>query len=238
MKSLSLAVFTKQLNRLNGILRIRFLISIALVFALPLIAHATVSLFERDTIDIGTLKEGGDYFREFTLRNTSGKSITINEVRSSCGCTEVTVRSNKILPGDEVIFTVSTDTSGKKGLVTKYIDIYTSASDDPFELRLVFRVNHRPDQAVNSSAIFKGRCITCHIGNNVEEKLGAELYNAVCFMCHKEPSVLSDDSRVLFIKTVSSGIINSPMPGFIITRGGPLTLKQIESLAEYYLGAK
>ena len=191
------------------------------------------SLFDRNRIDLGELIEGKTYSRDIRLRNTSKQVITIDDIEISCGCTKVEAVNKIIMPGDYVSLNVTVDTSGKSGPVTKSIYIKTNASFEPFLLELTSNINQHPTDKIDSLAIFRGDCARCHVGENIGRRVGKNLYNTACSICHKEGPGLASSGREAFIHAVSYGVDNSSMPGFLNERGGPLSNDQIESLADY-----
>jgi mono/diheme cytochrome c family protein len=193
------------------------------------------SLFDRNRIDLGEFIEGKTYSREIKLKNTSKQVITIDSIDVSCGCTEVEASSNIVMPGDHVSLNVKVDTSGKSGPVTKSIYIRTNASFEPFLLELTSNINQHPTEEIDSLAIFRGDCARCHVGDNIERKVGKDLYNTACSICHREGPGFASSGRKAFMHAVSYGVDNSTMPGFLKERGGPLTNDQIASLADYIL---
>jgi mono/diheme cytochrome c family protein len=193
------------------------------------------SLFDRNRIDLGELIEGKTYSRDIRLRNTSKQVITIDGIETSCGCTKVEAVNRIIMPGDYASLNVTVDTSGKSGPVTKSIYIRTNASFEPYLLELTSNINEHPTDRIDSRAIFRGDCISCHVGENIESRAGKDLYEAVCSMCHKEGDALVSKGRERFILATGYGIDNSTMPGFLKEEGGPLNKSQIASLADYFL---
>jgi mono/diheme cytochrome c family protein len=99
-------------------------------------------------------------------------------------------------------------------------------------------VKHSGDGVVDAGAIFRGDCRRCHVGTDIKSKQGEMLYNAVCFMCHKDYSTYKHLSKGLLEKSISDGITNTSMPGFAETKGGHLSSEQISSLVNFLKNQK
>lgn len=91
-------------------------------------------------------------------------------------------------------------------------------------------------------AVFKGDCARCHAAP-AQGKTGAELYAAVCGICHdaQHRAAMVPDLRKpttarsmeFWARNIAEGRPGSLMPGFSSSVGGPLSAAQIASLVEY-----
>src|SRR6185436_3302042 len=65
----------------------------------------------------------------FIVTNVSGNEISINSLRTSCGCTvaQLPTTPYKLLPGSNVPINVTMDLRGKVGSVTKTVSVESSA---------------------------------------------------------------------------------------------------------------
>jgi len=113
----------------------------------------------------------------------------------------------------------------------------------PPEMSEADRIRNVQTAKANAQAIFQGDCATCHAAP-ARDKMGAELYSAVCGICHDAgarqasmvPRLLQLKKPTGFSfwkKTIANGVTNSLMPAFSKTNGGPLSDAQINSLAEF-----
>ena len=94
----------------------------------------------------------------------------------------------------------------------------------------------------NRQAVFGGACARCH-AEPARAKAGAELYAAVCGICHDatpRAAMVADLRRPreaqsvdAWKKIIADGRPGSLMPAFAISAGGPLSEAQIAGLAEY-----
>jgi mono/diheme cytochrome c family protein len=207
-----------------------------------------------------TLKPGETkaYFT-FSFTNTSPNEVVMTAVRSSCGCTTAKVpRLPWRLPGGtNASFDVVVDVVGKSGVVTKTVTTETTAGYRYLTTRVTVpaagagamaaadRTRNLQVALADRQAVLKGECAVCHVTPGVG-KHGAELYEAVCGVCHEaehrasmvpnlramnKPFRAEDWQRI-----VREGRKDSLMPAFAIEEDGFLTDAQIESLVAYLTG--
>jgi mono/diheme cytochrome c family protein len=220
---------------LTAAMRLLVLVIAGFAFILAAGPATAAGLFDKSSIELGNLNEGRTYHFPVELRNISGRTLSVERVIPSCGCTEVSYPKGTVSPGGVFKLEVTIDTTGKIGRVVKGLDIYTPGADEPFELVLTAKVSHPEGSPVDAGVIFRGTCAACHVGEGVEKKTGAELYNAVCYMCHKEADTFAPMDESLLLKRISQGKPGTSMPGFLRAHGGPLDARQVDSLAEYIL---
>ncbi len=201
------------------------------------IAHSEKNqfVFDRNEHDLGMLEEGSLLSFDIPLKNITGQRLNIISLEPSCGCIEAVIIDESIGSigsGKTGIIRVTIDTTGKIGKIVQIIEIMTDASPEPFILKLRALVRHPGDGVIDAGAIFREGCRRCHVGENIESKQGEELFNAVCFMCHKDYAPPENLSKGLLKKSISDGVVNTSMPGFFKINGGPLSHEQISSLAD------
>jgi hypothetical protein len=67
---------------------------------------------DRDSLELGDIEEGQKAHAEFFITNRGGAPLVIKEVRTSCGCTEATIRVNELPPGEKAATSVTYDSTG------------------------------------------------------------------------------------------------------------------------------
>jgi len=82
--------------------------------------------FEEDFHDFGKIKSGEKITYAFKFKNTGKSLLIISNVSTSCGCTVSAYPKQPIKPGEESSVDVSFDSSGRHGLQTKSITVYTN----------------------------------------------------------------------------------------------------------------
>lgn len=82
--------------------------------------------FEEDFHDFGKIKSGEKITYAFKFKNTGKSLLIISNVSTSCGCTVSAYPKQPINPGEESSVDVSFDSSGRHGLQTKSITVYTN----------------------------------------------------------------------------------------------------------------
>lgn len=96
-----------------------------------------------DTVDLGEVAFKHPATAQFTLKNTGHEATTIEEVRSSCGCTSVSYPRQPIAAGGE--FTVSAVYDARQmGHFQKQVAIYADDAAEPVVLTLRGVVVARP----------------------------------------------------------------------------------------------
>lgn len=211
------------------------LVSILIAACIPYAkSFGKALVFDRDHYDLGEVEEGITQTFDLKIRNMSGSSVKIRRVEPSCGCVEVLKVPSVLGRSEEGVIEIRINTAAKIGRIIKTLDIYTDLQEEPLPVTFTANVTHPMGrEASSSSVIFQGKCRKCHVGEEIETKKGEILYNAVCFICHKDGASLGQLNRQGLKKVIAEGINRTAMPGFDNSHGGPLTSEQIDSLAEF-----
>ncbi len=193
----------------------------------------------------------------FYLTNMSPTDVTINWVRTSCGCTVAKLPSLpwRLPPGASGQIDVATDLRGKFGILAKYVTVDTSHGLKMLHVKvniptspgmapafLDSRTRNIQLAAVDRQIVFRNDCAQCHLLPAIG-KTGESLYQSACAICHEAPqrATMVPDLRApkqpptkeYWAKWVRSGKAGSLMPAFAQTDGGPFTDEQIHSLINY-----
>jgi len=195
----------------------------------------------------------------FWVTNVSSEVVTVNSVRTSCGCTVAKLPSLpwKLEPGASGEIPVTMSTAGKMGSIEKAVMVDSTTGTKT----LIVRANMPaagsqpvaggmdPDRLKNMQMtladrqiVFKGECAKCHV-EPAANKTGEQLYVAACGICHDSVhrAAMVPDLKNLrhptneehWRKWTRSGRPGSMMPAFAKNEGGPLTDEQIESLVKF-----
>lgn len=185
----------------------------------------------------------------FVVTNISQAEITINNVRTSCGCTvaKLPMLPWKLAPGAHGEMGVRLDIRGKQGKFSKYVSI---DSTEGLKWLVVNASIEAPDRRqmnqmlalADRQAIFRSDCASCHVQPAVA-KHGQELFAAACGICHEAEHRASmvPDLKALTKPTdadywrmwITKGQPGTLMPAFSKNEGGPLDDAQVNSLVEY-----
>lgn len=92
--------------------------------------------FEKDLHDFGTLIQGEKATVNFKFRNTGRTDLVITQVKSSCGCTVPEYPKEPIKPGGEGAIKVSFDSSGRKGVQSKTVNVVHNGQPNSTVIRI------------------------------------------------------------------------------------------------------
>ena len=188
---------------------------------------------------------------QFTATNTSSRSVTIEQIRPTCGCTVAEMPSQPWVlgPGVSGTFIGTVDIRGKEGTLSKSLFVNSSAGTQM--LNLTIKIPALDDEArkrnqrvalANRQAVFQGDCAACHLKPAIGRS-GAELFTSACGVCHfaanrasMVPDLLTAKQHRdadFWRKWISEGKEGTLMPAWSKDHGGPLTKEQIESLVQF-----
>ncbi len=153
--------------------------------------------------------------------------------------------SSHLKPDEKGQITVSVNTSGKFGKLSKSVKVYSNDPDNPVYILYVtmYVKDSIHIKEYSPVEIFSEGCRSCHVERGKGKK-GIALFRADCIMCHrtgKSASSLTEmrkQSSDYIIYAIKAGVDNSSMPGFDIKNGGPLSEDEIESLVSFILRRK
>jgi cytochrome c553 len=197
----------------------------------------------------------------FLLTNVSPEVVTINSVRTSCGCTVAQLPSMpwKLDPGANGAIPVTMSLQGKLGSIEKAVMVDGTIGTKTLIVRANMpspvagqpapaggidpdRIKNMQMALADRQVVFKGECAKCHVEPAVN-KTGEQLYVAACGICHDSVhrAAMVPDLKNLrhptneehWRKWTRSGRPGSMMPAFAKSEGGPLTDEQIDSLVKF-----
>jgi len=96
-------------------------------------------VFSEEIHNFGSLKAGEVVSFTFIFRNEGTKTLTITEVDSGCGCTEVKIENKNIEPGQEGKIEVIYNSAGEVGRQLKTITLFSNA--EPAQKHLYLKAN-------------------------------------------------------------------------------------------------
>ena len=99
-------------------------------------------VFSEEIHNFGALKAGEVVSFTFVFRNDGTKTLTITEVDSGCGCTEVIIPNKNISPGQEGRIEVIYNSAGEVGNQLKTITITSNAEQPKKQLFIKAKVTN------------------------------------------------------------------------------------------------
>ena len=110
-------------------------------------ANATANgpeiVFETETHDFGTLKQGSDCSTEFKFKNSGNEPLIINSAKASCGCTVPQPPKDPIKPGESAVIKVKYD-SNRVGVFEKTITVTSNAKTQQKILHIKGKIEAKP----------------------------------------------------------------------------------------------
>lgn len=230
--------------------------SMALTFPSPV--QETVFAYDA-TVKEATLEPGQTTVHfTFHLTNTSPHEVTINAVRTSCGCTvpKLPAVPWKLASMASGSFDVALDARGAGGIMTKSVTIDSTAGYRYLTVRALIPTSASPAAAADRArnlqialadrqAVFKGDCAACHLQPALAQ-YGQALFKTACGICHEaEPraAMVPDlraterpSDRDYWGNWIAKGKPGTLMPAFAIDEHGFLSSRQIDSLVDYLTG--
>ena len=106
--------------------------------------------------DFGAVYNGTAVKHTFRVKNAGTAPLTLNAVRTSCGCTAAQPTKSNLLPGEESDIAVNFDTAGDHGPATRTITVFTNDPDHR-QLQLTLRGDVKVQVEANPSLVsFEG----------------------------------------------------------------------------------
>jgi hypothetical protein len=139
-------------------LRYSFVLLAGFLSAAPALAGSWgEGLFDEFSKDFGSVPHGQVLTHPFTIKNTTGQTVTISGVRVSCNlCTSATVLKGQLKPGEETSVSVRMDAGKFIGVKTVYV--YVNFSEPQYdEVRLWIQANSRDDVNLTPDTVAFGR---------------------------------------------------------------------------------
>src|ERR1035437_8535229 len=113
------------------------LLLVCLTFTLLAMSQKPVITYEKTAHDFGKVnEEDGKVTYVFDFKNAGASPLVVNRVQASCGCTTPTWTKEPIEPGKKGSITVTYNPSGRPGMFTKTITVYSNATDEQFVLTI------------------------------------------------------------------------------------------------------
>jgi len=212
------------------------------VYAMPDAQQKTSSLvFDPQELDLGDVVEGETIRATILIRNNGNAFAQITSIESSCGCTTAEPEVRMLETGSFTPLHIEIDTFGKHGDVRKSITMIDGEGVKTTAW-LHLHVKNSSHALADKRSIFDAKCATCHASPAQGKVTGADIYKAVCVMCHGEraqggyaPNLQHFKHLNELIALIGHGTGTHHMPAFAKQNAGPLTQKQISTLAKWII---
>jgi len=204
----------------------------------------------------------------FYATNTSAETVVVTNLQRSCGCTEATMPAQPwtLAPRANGLIHATIDLRGKAGKISKLLTVQSTIGSKGLSLNVEIppstnvspsvnlptpsptnspnmdRTRNQQAASLDRQAVFKSDCAKCHAEPTVG-KLGHELYQAGCAICHdaEHRAEMVPDLHTLkhpagaeyWTQWITASKPGSMMPAFGKAHDGPLNEQQIASLVDY-----
>jgi mono/diheme cytochrome c family protein len=203
----------------------------------------------------------------FWLTNITSAEVSINSVRTSCGCTVAKLPSTPwvVPPAGSGPIDVTVNLAGKSGTITKAVTVESTAGAKSLLVKVNIEGGSQPFAAQSNMSdadrlknmqrsladrqiVFKEQdCAKCHADPAKGQTDGRQVYAAVCSVCHDSHirASMVPDLKTLTHPTdaefwrnwINYGRAGSMMPAFAQTEGGPLSESQVNALVNFLVTA-
>jgi hypothetical protein len=104
---------------------------LAALIILPVAAGASMDgiVIEPSVLDTGLLLGVDEYLCKFTIRNDTGKTVTLGEAKTSCSCSKAQLSRTELRAGESCEMTFKLRTAGIKGEFTSRVVVMTADGD-------------------------------------------------------------------------------------------------------------
>ncbi len=119
--------------------------TIASIFCLTngLFAQPKFAIKEGKEFQLGEVKEGAIVKKQLTLMNVGTGTLTLDEIRTTCGCTVAKTTKKKLESGDTTLLTIAIDTKDSRGPLKKQVFIATNVNKDKEEEEIILYITVR-----------------------------------------------------------------------------------------------
>jgi hypothetical protein len=83
------------------------------------------------TWDFGSIKKNQIVKHEFEIKNNLSRTLKINDVTTSCGCTASEAKKKILAPGESTGISVEFNSKGYKGQTSQFVYVTTDDPDNP-----------------------------------------------------------------------------------------------------------
>ncbi len=149
------------------------LLFVALIFGALPTAHAQLA-WEKTEVELHPKLGDKDAVAQFKYENKGKKTVTIKNVKTTCGCTVASLKKNEVAPGEKGEITATFNIGGRTGLQHKAVMVET---DDPERPELNLQLHVYILEAVSMQPAFvywetgepaKPKTITIKAGEGIE----------------------------------------------------------------------
>lgn len=123
-------LYVCRLNTPEHMKRSLLTLALAVLFLGGFAQKGPMISLDTESIDYGTIPQGGEPNRHFTVTNTGDAPLIISQCQGSCGCTVPKCDTAPIAPGATSVVNIRYDTN-RVGAFTKTVTVSSNAVNSP-----------------------------------------------------------------------------------------------------------
>ena len=114
------------------------------VICFPLTAQPKLSVIGGRVYNCGNVTVGDSVSHQFVLRNAGNTELVIHKINKTCNCTDATIESTVVAPGDSTTLTVVVDTENKNGYTAVDVVLVTNTDQVEHVIKMVMDCKSTP----------------------------------------------------------------------------------------------
>jgi hypothetical protein len=95
-------------------------------------------LLTKNQHNFGTVKKGEQLALNIHLKNSGQEKLTIDRIKSSCGCTATVLNQKELMPGENSTLEIKLDTSDRVGKFTRTVTLFSNDRANPNQTITLF----------------------------------------------------------------------------------------------------
>ena len=100
--------------------------------------HGPTIYFNETQHDFGKVNEGDKVNYTFNFSNKGSATLTIKDIKTSCGCTAALLSQDNLAPGQDGTLKVELDTKNRSGKMSRTVTINSNDPKDPAKVLTIY----------------------------------------------------------------------------------------------------
>ena len=126
-------------------------VALMILFTSGVVSQPKIKVVQGTEFSFGKVYKGTRPTQIMTIKNVGSDTLNITEVSAQCGCTATMMSKQKLAPSDSGNLSISFNTGGYNGQVTKHVYLKSNDPQEPdltieFMANVVQSLNPEPDR--------------------------------------------------------------------------------------------